>query len=185
MNRMDNYLEKWAMMYKPVSHDPTKGAKGKRFYRIDAITSIPSFVANLINAKSPSIGYITQIDATLTGNEEKFLVLEHRVFVFVKQAGTTLQNGAVEEVAAAEAKAEGMEVAQDLLAYIKKDKRNNKNTELEGQIDYKGASIFTTPQQFNGWWPTELVFSQIIPRKLCIDNEKYYDETKGSVQTQE
>lgn len=173
MIRMDEYLERWAEKYKPISHIPNATSKEKRFYRIDSITSIPSFAANLINAKSPSIGYVTQVDATLGGQAEKFLYLTHRVFVFVKQQGHTLQNGITEELAAAEAKQLGAEIAQDLLAYIYQDKKKG-NKDLDG-IDFKGSVIFTTPQQFNGWWPTELTFNQIVSRNLCVNPEKYND----------
>lgn len=174
MFRMDEYLEKWACKYIPLSHQPETGSKGQRFYRIDAITSVAPFLANLVNAKSPSMAYITQVDAVLAGQGEKFLMREHRVFFFVKQQGVNVQNGVTEELAATDAKIEGAEMAQDLLAWLYNDWRKNRNKELEG-IDFKGAAIFTTPQQFNGWWPTEVTFSQLVPRNLCVNQEKYHD----------
>lgn len=174
MFRMDNYLERWAMKYKLLSHKPEVGSKGKRFYRIDAITSVPSFLANLVNAGQVSLAYVTQYDAVLAGQSEKFLMREHRVFVLVKQQGVDVQNGVTEEMAATDAKTVGAEVAQDLLAYIYNDWKKNKNKELEG-IDFKGAAIFSTPQMFNGWWPTEVTFSQLVPRNLCVNPEKYYE----------
>lgn len=172
MFRMDNYLERWAEAYKPINHIPSAGSKERRFYRMDSITAIAPFMANLVNAKSPSMAYITQIDATLAGQSEKFVIVTHRVFFLVKQAGINLQNGVTEELAATDAKVDGYEMAQDLLAYLYHDYRQNKNKDLEG-IDFKGASIFTTPQQFNGWWPTEVVFTQMQPRILCVNREKY------------
>lgn len=172
MFRMDDYLEKWACKYIPLSHQPEAGSKGKRFYRLDGITSVAPFLANLVNAQSPSMGYITQVDAVLAGQAEKFMVREYRVFFFVKQQGVSVQNGVTEELAATDAKNEGYEMAQDLLAYLYNDRKKNGNKDLEG-IDFKGAAIFTTPQQFNGWWPTEVTFSQLVPRELCVNKEKY------------
>lgn len=174
MFRMDNYLERWAEAYTPISHVPDAGSKERRFYRIDSITALAPFMANLTQAKSPSVAYVTQIDATLAGQSDKFVVVTHRVFFLVKQQGTPLQNGATEEVAATEAKVDGYEMAQDLLAYLYHDYRQNKNKDLEG-IDFKGTSIFTTPQMFNGWWPTEVVFTQMQPRLLCVNREKYHN----------
>ena len=173
MFRMDEYLEKWATKYKPISHQPEAGSKGKRFYRLDSITSVAPFLANLVNVKTSSMGYITQVDGVLAGNSEKFLMKEHRVFFFVKQQGIDLQNGITEELAATEAKHEGSEMAEDLLAYLYQDHKKG-NKDLAG-IDFKGAAIFTTPQQFNGWWPTEVTFSQLSPRNLCVNKEKYHD----------
>lgn len=174
MFRMDEYLERWASKYKLLSHHPEAGSKGKRFYRIDAITSVPSFLANLANAGQVSLAYVTQFDAVLAGQGEKFLMREHRVFVLVKQQGVDVQNGVTEELAAADAKAVGAEVAQDLLAYIYNDQKRNGNKDLEG-IDFKGAAIFSTPQMFNGWWPTEVTFSQLMKRNLCVNPEKYHE----------
>lgn len=174
MFRMDEYLERWASKYKLLSHQPEAGSKGKRFYRIDAITSVPSFLANLANAGQVSLAYVTQFDAVLAGQGEKFLMREHRVFVLVKQQGVDVQNGVTEELAAADAKAVGAEVAQDLLAYIYNDQKRNGNKDLEG-IDFKGAAIFSTPQMFNGWWPTEVIFSQLMKRNLCVNPEKYHE----------
>ena len=81
------------------------------------------------------------------------------------------KDSAMEEAAATEAKLLGSEIAQDLLAYIYNDKRNG-NTDLAG-IDFKGSVIFTTPMQFNGWWPTEVTFNEIVSRHLCVNPEKY------------
>ena len=176
MFRMDNYLEKWSSEYKPVSHQIGGTGKVKRFYRVDSITSIAPFLTNLIHASSPSVGYITQIDASLCGASNKLLRLDHRVFFFVKQAGGRLQNGITEEIAAMDAKLLGAEMAQDLLAYIRHDQKVNGNKDLAG-IELDGATFFTTPQQFNGWWPTECVFQQVVSRDLCKVQEKYYSSS--------
>ena len=130
MFRMDEYLEKWATKYKPISHQPEAGSKGKRFYRLDSITSVAPFLANLVNVKTSSMGYITQVDGVLAGNSEKFLMKEHRVFFFVKQQGIDLQNGITEELAATDAKHEGAEMAEDLLAYLIRTTRKETRTWL-------------------------------------------------------
>ena len=80
--RMDEYLERWAAKYKPISHIPNAGSKEKRYYRIDAITSMQSFTANLIHAKSPSLAYVTQVDATLGGQGDKFLIQTYHYCIF-------------------------------------------------------------------------------------------------------
>ena len=98
-------------------------------------------------------------------------MLIHRVFILIKQQGAVLQNGVAEDIAATDAKLLGAEIAQDLLAYIYNDKKNG-NKDLAG-IDFKGSVIFTTPQMFNGWWPTELTFNEIVSRNLCVNPEKY------------
>lgn len=180
MFRIDNYVERWAQLYKPISHRPEMGSREKRFYRIDAITSVPTFLANLTSAKSPSVATVTRIDGSLAGQSEKFVLYTYSIFFLVKQAGIALQNGITEELAATDAKLEGADMAQDFLAYLYYDWKQNHNKELDG-LNFRGASFFTTPQQFNGWWPTNLVIEHLQPRLLCVNKEKYNHLTPDKV----
>lgn len=168
--RVDNYLEQWAQVYKPISHDPTRGSRDKRFYRMDSITRLEEFLANMAQAKSPSMAVVTQMDGAVEGSSNKFMRYTHRIFFMVKQTDTNALRSVIDELGAADAKAEGQELAQDLLAWFYEDK--NKNKELAG-LDFSTATVFSVPQKFNGWWPTELVIEHVVPRDLCINKEKY------------
>lgn len=170
--RMDNYLEKWSMIYKPISHNPEKGSEGKRFYRIDDIEHLAPLIANLPSAKSPSLAYVTRFEGDLAGTGNKLMSVDYYIFILVKQQGTNIQNGVVEEVAAMDAKMEGVEIAQDLLAYMQNDYRKNNNKDIGG-IDMDKVAIFNTPRQLNGWWPTAFCFSKLMSRNLCVNKEKY------------
>lgn len=173
--RIDNYLEKWAQRYKPISHDPTRGSRDKRFYRIDSITRVEDFATNLTQAKSPSMAVVTQMDGAFDGASNKFIRYTHRIFFFVKQPAANLSRGVIDEVGAADAKAEGQELAQDLMAWLYHDKTVNRNKDLAG-LDFSTATAFTVPQKFNGWWPTEVVIEHLVPRNLCVNEEKYVEE---------
>lgn len=175
MFRIDNYLEAWAQKFKPISHNPERGSKDKRFYRMDSIMRMEEFTANLTRAKSPSMGVVTQMDGSMDERNPKFIRYTHRIFFFVKQAGEVLQNSPTDEVAAANAKYEGNELAQKLIAYLYKDKTENKNKDLTG-MDFNTASIISIPQKYNGWWPTEIVIEHVIPRHLCLSGEDYINK---------
>lgn len=172
MFRIDNYLERWAEQFKPIGHVPNKGSKEKRFYRMDSITRLDDFTKNLINAKSPSMGVVTQMDGQLDGQSGKFIRYTHRVFFLVKQKGAS---GAIDEVAAADAKYEGNELAQKLIAYLYEDKVKNENKDLKGLV-IETTAVITVPQMYNGWWPTEVVVEHLIPRNLCVNKEDYKEE---------
>lgn len=170
--RIDNYLEKWAQIYKPISHDPTRGSRDKRFYRIDSIFKLESFAANISLAKSPSMLVVTQMDGELDGQSSKFIRYTHRVFFMVKQVSASGLSGVIDEVGAADAKAEGQLLGQDLLAWLMHDYKENKNKELAG-LDFSTATIFSVPEKFNDWWGTEVTIEHLVPRNLCVSNEKY------------
>lgn len=172
MFRIDDYCEAWAQKFKPISHNPEWGSKDKSFYRMDSITRLEDFAARLTHAKSPSMAVVTQIDGEMVPNNPKFMRYTHRIFFFVKQAGSVLQNSPTDEVAAANAKYEGVELVQKLIAYMFNDKTKVKNGDLEG-LDFNTTTIITVPQKFNGWWPVELVIERVIPRQLCVSKEDY------------
>lgn len=171
--RMDNYLERWAEMYKPISHCAGSTGKERRFYRIDSFTSIEPFASKLNLVKSPCVAFVTQVDMNVRGNSDAFLLENHRVFFLVKQEGPGSAGGLRDELAATEAKRQGREIAEDCLAYLYYDMRTNRNKDLAG-IDFSSATIYSMPRQFNGWWPVELIFAQLSPRKLCVEPEKYH-----------
>lgn len=170
--RYDNYIEQWAQMYKPISHDPTRGSRDKRFYRIDSITRLEDFAVNLSQAKSPSVAVVTQLDGAIDGASNKFMRYTHRLFFIVKQADTNIAKGIIDELSAADAKAEGQELAQDLFAWLYYDKCKNKNKDLAA-LDFETGAAFTVPQKFNGWWFTEVVIEHVVQRELCVNWEKY------------
>lgn len=182
MFRFDDYVEHWAEVYAPLQHDPSRGSKNKRMYRMDSIMRNEEFAANLANAKSPSVGAVTQFDGTAEGGGARFMVFTHRVFFMVKQATNSATNPVINEVAAAEAKEEGVRMAMKFMAYIEADKKGfpdekgrptrQPNRELEG-IDIERSDIVTDPMVHNGWWFTELLLQHTQPRNRCIDPHDY------------
>lgn len=168
--RVDNYMERWAQIYKPIQHNPAKGSNNKRFFRMDSILRIEEFAASIAKTKSPCMGVVTQFEATLDGAQARFIRYTHRIFFFVKQTAPSVSQGIIDELAATEAKAEGQEMAFDLLAYLENDKKTN--PDLKG-LDFDTATVFSVPQKFSGWWPTEFVIEQLVPRNLCVNPEKY------------
>lgn len=173
MFRMDNLLEKWAQNFKPISHDPTPGSREKRFYRMDSVMRMNEFMKDMTMAKSPSMGYATQVDADLEGMSQKFFNYTHRIFFFVKQAPPTTSTNILDENLAADAKAEGVELAEHLLAWLTEEKKNLSG-DLRG-IEFKGASVMSLPSKYGEWWLTELVIEQLHPRNLCVDKTLYND----------
>lgn len=176
MFRMDNLLEKWAQTFKPINHDPTPGSRDKRFFRMNSYMRMPEFMSNLTTAKSPSMGYATQVDADLEGMSQKFFNYTHRIFFFVKQAPPSLSTNILDEMLAADAKADGVELAEQLLAWLTEERKKD-GSPLRG-IEFKGASIASLPPQQSEWWVTELVIEQLHPRNLCVDKNLYQDVNK-------
>lgn len=171
--RIDNYLERWAQNFKPISHDPTQGSKNKAFYRMDSIHRLDEFASNLSGAKSPCLCVVTQMDGSGHPDIGKKMFYTHRIFFAVRQQSPDISKGIIDEVAAADSKAEGQELAQSLLAYMYDDKTKNKNKDLIA-LNFASAAISSLPQKFNGWWFTELVMEHIMAKDYCVNPQDYH-----------
>lgn len=182
MFRFDNYVEQWAMKFKELAHDPSKGSMNKRMYRMDSMMRNEEFSANLANAKSPSVGAVTQYDASSIGNGKRMMAFTHRVFFMVKQTTNSLTNPVINEVAAADAKEHGVEMAMKFVAYMEQDRKGwpdakgrptkAPNADL-ATIDFDTIDIVTDPVQHNGWWFTELLVQHTQSRPLCVVSTDY------------
>ena len=186
MFRLDNLLEHWATIYKPLSHDPSANADSKRktFYRIDRLGSDNTFSRNFNTAPSPCMAFPTAIDAKM-GNNAKQIVYHHGFYFMVKQSSAItgkLNHSA--DLDAADCKAELNDLAQDLLAWLydlrKKatDPATLKNFTQEERIaiqglDLENAEWWTVPEQYNGWWVLGIEFDRTESRILCIKPEQY------------
>lgn len=197
MFRFDNILEKWAVVYHSLSHDPAAKAKRRTFFRISMIDANNFFTRNF--AAMPDItsamAYATHIDADLATQNPKAVSYRHIIYFMVKQEKGTLSNTAVtDEMSATEARFQTDDMVQDLLAYLftLKDIANGKTIPsdlpkefipelpfdkltqqgLRGlQLD--GAHWGTLPGMLNGWQLCGLTIEQIIPRELCIKLSHY------------
>lgn len=195
MFRLDNLLEQWAVRYKPLNHDPMADAKRKAFYRIDTINNNNEFVQSHNIAHSPCMAYSTLIDASLARGNSKFISYRHSIYFLVKQAAPksnakTTINDAIE---ATEAKYDADVLVQDLLSFLfalkEHIQKNETSTDsVVGQIAstltsderkafaglrLDGAEWGTMPVRYNGWWVCGLEIEQLVPRNLCIVEERY------------
>lgn len=205
MFRLDNILERWAMAYKPLSHNPSAEARPEErsFFRISMIDGNSYFVRNFQTVHSPAMAYVTLVDAELEQQNHKVIDYRHVIFFMVRQApGDLSRNLVTDDMAATEARFEGDELVQDLLAYlfalktlaggktldaeqqqvieacggptgIKLDKMTREC--LRGmQLELAHWNTLPLPNgQYNGWQIIGLTIEQLQPRNLCIVPSRY------------
>lgn len=191
MFRLDNFLEEWAIIYKPLSHDPAAGSKHKTFYRIDRLGGDNEFARNFNTAPSPSMAFPTVIDAKM-GSNAKQIIYHHGFYFMVKQSSAS--NGKLNhqsDLDAADCKAELDDLAQALLAYLydlRNQARNAATNErftkadriaLQG-LDLENAEWWTVPELYNGWWVLGIEFDRTESRLLCVNPEDYITSESSS-----
>ena len=189
MFRLDNLLEHWATIYKPLSHDPSEDSSRKTFYRIDRLGGDNAFARNFNTAPSPCMAFPTAIDAEM-GRTAKQIVYHHGFYFMVKQSSAVcgkLNHAA--DLDAAECKADLDDLAQDLLAWLYAERKRatdpatlNQYTQeeriaLQG-LELEEAKWWTVPELYNGWWVLGIEFDRTESRTLCVKPERYCDDDR-------
>lgn len=175
--RIDNLIERWASVYKPISHDPTRGSKQRRFFRFDSLEKAIDVTSSFAGVKTPVAGIVTQFDGVSHG---KLMELEVVVFVFTKQVAPR-SNATDAELSAVDAKYWGADIANDLWVWLREQKRQHGSDPKDelywlNGLDLDNIGIMSYPVMLNDWWPTTLEMKVQVPRKTCSDTSKYFEE---------
>lgn len=199
MFRLDNILERWASLYRPLHHDAVQHPS---FFRIGMIDGQSYFVRNFSKMGGCCMAYATHIDAELAQQNPKLISYRHVIYFMVKQeAGNLSKTQLTDELGATEARFRTDQMVQDLLAvlfmlkslcggksippdtaaalpqdmqqflrHISADAQYHEG--LRGlQLD--SAHWGTLPAALNGWQLCGLTIEQLTPRQLCINAERY------------
>lgn len=184
MYRFDNFCESFARIYTPISHVPTKDGRQTRFFRHDSIDARSEIHKRLAASDRCSLfmSVITQSEGQLIRSEEKatapnFYIWRRHVLFWLHQTPATLSQVPSDEEAAADAKARGIDVATDFLAFVAECQDPHlfprpQDRAIDG-VDLDSVEIVSLPQVFDGWWITAVHFDQLEPRNRCILERNY------------
>ena len=198
MFRLDNILERWAELYRPLSHNT---ASRKTFFRISMIDAQSYFVRNYNMMDGCAMAYATHIDAELAQQNPKAITYRHVIYFLAKQQNAQGKTDVTDEDAATEARFLTDDIVQDLLAvlwamkgmvggkslpssavsglpadvvqFIEQTARDPEYAEGLRGLQLEGAHWGTLPAQISGWQLCGLTIEQVAPRLLCVNPERY------------
>lgn len=202
MFRLDNILERWAELYRPLRHN---AASRKTFFRIGMIDAQSYFVRNYNMMNGCCMAYATHIDAELAQQNPKAISYRHVIYFLVKQQNAQGKTDVTDEDAATEARFQTDAMVQDLLAVLwtMKGVVNGKSLpsiqggagggsdivqfieQTAADPDYREgfrglkldeAHWGTLPTMLNGWQICGLTIEQTAPRLLCVNQERYIQD---------
>ena len=203
MYRLDNILEDWAEIYKPLSHDRRGDICDRTFFRIESINNNNEFVQNFNKVSSPCMAYSTLVDGSLRRSNSKFISYRHVIYFLVQQKAPRTRSRTIvnDSIEATEARYDADDLVQDLLAFLFELKAaarqvtngtvsqstsdivaefigNLTTDELQGiaGLQLEEAEWGTLPMKYNGWWICGLEIEQTVPRNLCVVREKYHTD---------
>ena len=164
MFRLDILLERWAEIYRPLSHNGAATTPGgsattpggfpagsrKSFFRIGMIDAQSYFMRNFSSMAGACMAYATHVDAEINKQNPKALSYRHVIYFLIKQpAGTLATNQVTDEIGPTEARFQTDDMVQDLLAvlFAMKSVANGKSLpslSREGHGGGSGISAFIT-----------------------------------------
>ena len=164
MFRLDILLERWAELYRPLSHNgvattpvgsattpagsaTTPGGfpsgSRKSFFRIGMIDAQSYFMRNFSSMAGACMAYATHVDAEINKQNPKALSYRHVIYFLIKQpAGTLATNQVTDEIGPTEARFQTDDMVQDLLAvlFAMKSVANGKNLPSISREGHGGGS---------------------------------------------
>lgn len=185
--RIDLLCERWAEKFRPIQHDPKPGSKRKKFFRHDTYTNMEEFAKLLSTVKDTAMSVCTQFDGELgmpgygpQPADPKFIRYTQRIYFWCQQQQGRYRDEVDGELEATEAKVRTQEFAQKFIAWLEAERKREEKELPPSEQLMKGmkigsVAIFTHPKKYNGWWTTELVMEQFVPRELCVNPEDYVE----------
>lgn len=182
--RLDNILEDWASLYKPLSHSKGKNSKDRRFFRVKNVTTDNEWLRNVNTIKSPCMLFSVLIDAQANGMDKKVNYL-YNVYFAAKAASRGLaKNAKQDDDCATDQQTEMDEMAQDLIAYLHELQTkgvcpiSGKTFDAPTFQSLRGLQLdkvewASIPVKYNEWHLLGVSIEGISPRLLCVNKEKY------------
>lgn len=182
--RLDNIIEEWAALYKPIAHDKAKGSKDKRFFRIKTISADNEFGRNANMVKSPCVLFSVLVDAQTKGRENS-VDYRYEIYFASKAVARSLAKNAKQDGDAGTDQQLAMDdMVQDLLAYLWRLRRDGINPVTNAPVDaitwqgLKGLQLdkaewASLPVKFNEWHIMGLSITGLSPRLLCVRPSLY------------
>lgn len=203
-NILERWAELYTpLSHNSVSGGSSSGAK-KSFFRIGMINAQSYFVRNYNMMNGCCMAYATHVDAELTQQNPKAVSYRHVIYFLVKQQNAQVKTDVTDEDAATEARFLTDDMVQDLLAvlwaikgmvggkslpasavsglpadvlqFIEQTARDPEYAEGLRGLQLEQANWDTLPAVFNGWQLCGLTIEQTVPRRLCVNPERYIKE---------
>ena len=170
-SNLSTILEKWAQLYKPISHDPKRGSKDKAYYEIKTINQDSEFVL---------------VDAEM--NSTKVVNYRHTIY-FMSRAKTRslAKNAKQDDELGTDQQLLMDDMVQDLIQYLR-DLKHYGRCPITGEtydtptmLSLRGLSLDkcewgSLPVKYAEWHLMELSIDQDqpLPAIGCINKEKYH-----------
>ena len=199
MFRLDDIIERWAELYKPLSH--VEKDKERTFFRIGQLNAENYFMRNFSSQKSPCMAYVTHIKSEVSKRNNKVDTMPHLIYILVRQENQKGRNNVTDEDAVTEARYRAADIAADLRAFLRilrsaaagkalstEQKESLSPTLLQlitetvsdpqyvngiRGIQLDTIQIQTLPVALNGWHIAAVDFERYEPQRLCLNAEKY------------
>ena len=199
MFRLDDIIERWAELYRPLSH--VEKDKERTFFRIGQLNAENYFMRNFSSQKSPCMAYVTHYKSEVSKRNDKVDTTPHLIYILVRQENQKGKNNVTDERAVTDTRYKAVDIAEDLRAFLRvlRSLASGKALSTEQKASLSPAmlqfisetvgdpqningirgiqidtvQIQTLPVALNGWHIAAVDFERYEPQRLCLNGEKY------------
>lgn len=169
--RLDNYMERWACLYKGIRHTP----KDPRFFRCSDELNLDEFLQNFQRIDGPVCGIVTNWKGKV--NIPKRLDAPVYTCMFLGRADAN------DYKAQTDVKARSLAIAKKFLLYLDNDRqiaqRNDRGSFLS-QLDLSDISYDTVGPLTSAWWfGTYFTLESFEYEKECFTASDYLPESEA------
>ena len=167
MKDFSKIIEEWAMIYKPMQHEPGESSRNQRFFQIADIMEIPEFMGKIPTTKTPCVFYEFMWSGQINGGK----VVPTYTIYFPVNCGTSKPNPTMASKAI-------MESAGHAFKFITwlRSQQDSGRSELM-QLDLDNASIDPYGPLLNGWYSCFIQLRDVDTFSVCVDPSDYVEHS--------
>lgn len=160
----DDFVERWAEIYRPMQHVPGKRSKNQRFFLTDTYMGMSDFMTGIQPDKSPCV----VMESNAEGELSDFYDMPEYTLYFMVRA-EEMNDG----YSARLAKREAVLHMKKFVSYLKQKQQNEEPSVIN--IEVERIRYQTVGPMFDGWFGVTITLNDVKKMNGCVNEEDYIE----------
>lgn len=160
----DDFVERWAEIYRPMQHVPGKRSKNQRFFLTDTYMGMSDFMTGIQPDRSPCV----VMESNAEGELSDFYDMPEYTLYFMVRA-EEMSDG----YSARLAKREAVLHMKKFVSYLKQKQQNEEPSVIN--IEVERIRYQTVGPMFDGWFGVTITLNDVKKMNGCVNEEDYIE----------
>lgn len=160
----DDFVERWAEVYRPMQHVPGKRSKNQRFFLTDTYMGMSDFMTGIQPDKSPCV----VMESNAEGELSDFYDMPEYTLYFMVRA-EEMSDGHSARLA----KREAVLHMKKFVSYLKQKQQNEEPSVIN--IEVERIRYQTVGPMFDGWFGVTITLNDVKKMNGCVNEEDYIE----------